>query len=259
MSYIYIKKSSSSPKTKPIVNKKKKLAFLFMVVGLFFFTSAVFPILKFQLQYAFSFRQMINPLSLKSYNGYESILETTDYTQISNWFINDPTTNNNKIFYNANDSISANNSISTNSPISTNNSISTYLLTIPKLKIKDAIVTIGSMDLKKSLIQYPQTTLPGQLGNTVIFGHSVLPQFFNPNSYLTIFSTLYRLEQGDEIEIKYDNNQYKYIINEMFEVKPTDFSVLEQRFDQKNLTLITCSPPGTYLRRLIIKATLKNN
>lgn len=211
-----------------------------MIIGLIFFLSAIIPILKFQFQYSSNLRQMINPLSLKSYNSSQTILGsvTTDYTQISNWFIADSSSNN-QIF--------------------SNNNNSTYLLTISKLKIKDAVVTIGSMDLKKSLIQYPQTALPGQLGNTVIFGHSVLPQFFNPKSYLTIFSTLYKLQQGDEIIINYDNVEYKYIIDEMFEVKPTDFSVLEQRFDQKNLTLITCSPPGTYLRRLIIKASLSLN
>lgn len=255
MSYIYLKKSPPKPKPK-IVNKKKKLAFLFMIIGLFFFASAVFPILKFQIQYSLNLRQMINPLSFKSYNGYDSILESTDYTQISNWFINDPTRSS-RVFSNITNPASENNFISSN------NSVSTYLLTIPKLKIKDATVTLGSidlnMDLKKSLIQYPQTTLPGQLGNTVVFGHSVLPQFFNSKSYLTMFSTLYLLEQGDEIYINYNNEKYKYIVNEMFEVKPTDFSVLEQRFDQKLLTLITCSPPGTYLRRLIIKASLVSN
>lgn len=211
-----------------------------MIIGLGFFLSAAVPILKFQFQYSSGFRQMINPLSLKSYNGSQTILGavTTDYTQISNWFVTD-SSNNNQIF--------------------SNDSNSTYLLSIPKLKIKDAVVTIGSMDLKKSLIQYPQTALPGQLGNAVVFGHSVLPQFFNPKSYLTIFSTLYKLEQGDEIIINYDKVEYKYIVDEMFEVKPTDLSVLEQRFDQKNITLITCSPPGTYLRRLIIKASLSLN
>ena len=112
------------------------------------------------------------------------------------------------------------------------------------------------MDLEKSLIQYPQTALPGQLGNTVVFGHSVLPQFFNSKNYLTIFSTLYKLEQGDEIILRYDKSTYKYVVEEMYEVQPTDLSVLEQRFDSKTLTLITCSPPGTYIRRLIIKSQL---
>lgn len=236
MSYIYLKKIPPTPKTKKLA-KKKVLAISLLCLGLLFFASAIFPIIKFQLQYSVNFNQLINPLSLQNYNTSQNILgsATTDYTQISNWF-DSGSSSSNQIF--------------------SNDKTFTYLISIPKLKISNAVVTLGSMDLKKSLIQYPQTALPGQLGNTVIFGHSVLPQFFNPKSYLTIFSTLYKLKQGDEILIDYDDVQYEYIIDEMFEVKPTDLSVLEQRFDQKNLTLITCSPPGTYLRRLIIKASL---
>ena len=240
MSYIYLKKLPPSSKNK-LIAKKKKVAIIFMVIGLFFFLSAIFPILKFQLQSSLSFSQMINPLSLKSYNGSQNILGTvtTDYTQIANWFVADSDSNNSQIFSNDNNS--------------------TYKISIPKLKIKDAIVSIGSMDLKKSLIQYPQTALPGQLGNAVVFGHSVLPQFFNPKSYLTIFSTLYKLKTGDEIIISFDKSEYKYVVEEMYEIQPTDLSVLEQRFDSKNLTLITCSPPGTYIRRLVIKTTLAIN
>lgn len=236
MSYIYLKKIPPTSKAKKKA-QKKIFAISFLCLGLLFFASAIFPIIKFQLQYSVNFNQLINPLSLQNYNTSQNILgsATTDYTQISNWFDSDSSTSN-QIF--------------------SNDKTFTYLISIPKLKISNAVVTLGSMDLKKSLIQYPQTALPGQLGNTVIFGHSVLPQFFNPKSYLTIFSTLYKLKQGDEILIDYDDVQYEYIIDEMFEVKPTDLSVLEQRFDQKNLTLITCSPPGTYLRRLIIKASL---
>ncbi len=182
---------------------------------------------------------MINPLSTKFYNRSGNILGdlATDYTQINNWFVNDTPSQNQDNF------------IPPGSP-------TTYKLSIPKLKVHDAIVDIGSMDLKKSLIQYPQTALPGQLGNSVVFGHSVLPQFFNPKSYLTIFSTLYRLEPGDEIIVNYDNITYKYLVEEMFEVQPTDLSVLEQRFDNRYLTLITCSPPGTYLRRLVVRTKI---
>ncbi len=235
MSYIYLKKPSPSAKSK-LATKKKVVAFSLLCIGLVFLASAIFPILKFQLKYSTNFNQILNPLSIRSVNS-QNILGavTTDYTQISNWF-NSGSSNSNQIF--------------------SNDKTSTYLISIPKLKISNAVVTLGSMDLKKSLIQYPQTALPGQLGNTVIFGHSVLPQFFSSKNYLTIFSTLYKLQPGDEILIDYDNVQYEYVVSEMFEVKPTDLSVLEQRYDQKNLTLITCSPPGTYLRRLIIKSTL---
>jgi sortase A len=238
VSYIYLKKTPPAPKSKRLV-KKKRLSILFVVIGFCFLASAIFPILKFQLQYSLNFHQLINPLSIRSYNDSNNILgDATDYTQLSNWFVSDS---------------------SSPDQIFSNSSNLTYLISIPKLKIKDAVVTVGSMDLKKSLIQYPQTALPGQLGNAVVFGHSVLPQFFSPKSYLTIFATLYLLKQGDEIDVSYDDVNYKYIVDEMYEIKPTDLSVLEQRFDQKNITLITCSPPGTTLRRLVVKASLDVN
>lgn len=236
MSYIYVKKPERIPVAKA---KKKYLALIFFSLGCLIFMSAVLPILRFQLEYSKKFNQMVNPLSTKFYNRSGNILGelATDYTQINNWFVNDV------------DNQKLENFVPPGSP-------TMYRLSIPTLKVHDAIVDVGSMDLKKSLIQYPQTALPGQLGNSVVFGHSVLPQFFNPKSYLTIFSTLYRLETGDEIIIDYDNVTYKYLVEEMFEVQPTDLSVLDQRFDSRYLTLITCSPPGTYLRRLVVRSRI---
>lgn len=133
-----------------------------------------------------------------------------------------------------------------------------YQLSVPKLGISNATVVTSHTDLKKSLIQYPGTANPGDLGNTVIFGHSVLPQFFNPKNYLTIFSTLHTLEKGDEIDLTFDNIDYRYNIVDMYEVTPDNLTPLAQSYDSHRLTLITCTPPGTYLRRLIIKAELIN-
>jgi sortase A len=236
VSYIYLKKD---PPKKPKLAKRRKIIILILLLaGISLFSSAVFPILKFQLTYSGKLKQIIDPLSSDSRNRPSVLSESTaDYTQLSNWFVN------------STDSTDLINQ-------STNTNNSTYYLSIPKLKITDAMVTLGSMDLTKSLIQYPQTALPGQLGNTVIFGHSVLPQFFNSKNYLTIFSTLYKLEQGDEIILRYDKSTYRYVVEEMYEIQPTDLSVLEQRYDTKSLTVITCSPPGTYIRRLVVRATL---
>jgi len=233
VSYIYLK-----TEIKPSVNKKKKyLSLVFLFSGLLLLAFVTIPIIKFQLQYSTNLKQIINPLSLKSYNRNSSVLgDNTDYTQLSNWFTND--------------------SISSNNSLNVNDNGAKYFLTIPKLGIKEATVIIGSTDLKSSLIQYPQTALPGQLGNTVIFGHSVLPQLFNPKSYVSIFATLHTLKIGDEIIISYDGSVYKYVVSEMFEVKPDDFSVLEQRYNDKTLSIITCSPPGTYLRRLVVRAEI---
>ena len=131
-----------------------------------------------------------------------------------------------------------------------------YNLSIPNLGIFNAAVSVGGEDLSEGLIHYGGTAYPGSFGNAVIFGHSVLPQFFNPHDYMTIFSTLPTLKIGDEIIVDFDGIRYCYQIEEMVEVEPEDLSILEQRFDDSYLTLITCVPPGTYLRRLVVKARL---
>lgn len=251
MAYVYVKARESRPPLlrtlallpRPQLNfqTKRILAVGFLGFGVFLLASAILPILQFQFEYASKFGQIINPLSASFYNSDGHVLGdfTTDYTQLNNWFSADKN--------------------STNSKFISGDDVKSYTLSIPNLKIKDAVVDIGSQDLKKSIIQYPQTALPGQPGSPVLFGHSVLPQFFNPKSYLTIFSTLYRLKTGDEIYINFDGIQYKYLVSDMFEVQPTDLSILEQRFDGRYLTIVTCSPPGTWLRRLVVRAQLADN
>lgn len=236
MTYLYLKKTKAPPRPKVLNSKlKRPLAAGLFAIGLLVLSSAVWPLLQFQFTYATRLREVVNPLSSRFYNQQGNVLGEVDYTQLNNWFV------------------SNSRQLDTALPATSSN---IYYLSIPKLNIENATVEIGSLDLKRSLIQYPQTALPGQFGNSVVFGHSVLPQFFNPKSYLTIFSTLYKLKQGDEIFIDFDQIRYKYLVEEMYEVQPTDLSVLEQRFDGRYLTLITCSPPGTYLRRLIIRTRI---
>ncbi len=131
-----------------------------------------------------------------------------------------------------------------------------YFLTIPKLKIYQANVIVGARSLDKNLAQYPGTAMPGQPGNTVILGHSVLPQFFNPDNYLTIFSWLYRLKQGDRVLIDYGQKRFVYQVDDLYEISPKNLQPLRQDFHDRTLTLITCSPPGTSLRRLIVTTHL---
>lgn len=135
--------------------------------------------------------------------------------------------------------------------------VNSYTLSIPKFNIKNATVVIAGDDLSKSLIHYGGTGLPGEYGTAVVFGHSTLPQFFSPTNYKTIFSLLPTLKIGDEIFITYDGIQYRYVIYEMVVTDPTDLSPLEQRFDDSYVTLITCVPPGTYWKRLNVRARLQ--
>jgi sortase A len=117
-------------------------------------------------------------------------------------------------------------------------------------------VVIGGEDLEKGLVHYGGTAYPGEYGNTVIFGHSTLPYFFNPKDYKTIFSWLPSLNEGDEIYVNYEGVTYKYKIIEMRVVMPDDVSILEQKYDDSYLSLITCVPPGTYNHRLWVKSKL---
>jgi len=134
--------------------------------------------------------------------------------------------------------------------------VNTYTLSIPKLKIQDALVTVAGDDLSVSLVHYGGTALPGEYGTTVIFGHSTLPQFYNPKTYKTIFSLLPSLKAGDEIHITYDGISYTYSVYDLAVTGPSDLSALAQRFDDSYLTLVTCVPPGTYWQRLHVFAKL---
>lgn len=136
-----------------------------------------------------------------------------------------------------------------------------YTLDIPKLNIKNAKVGIGGTDLDKSLIQYPGTAEPGQFGAPVIFGHSVLPQFYNPSEknprrYNSIFTTIPTLKNGDEVFITHEGVQYKYVIRSRSVVKPTDVHILSQQYDARQLKLVTCWPLGTYAERIVMTAEL---
>lgn len=133
--------------------------------------------------------------------------------------------------------------------------LSLYYLSIPKLGIEQAKVTVNGDDLSKTLIHYTGT-LPGEIGNPVIFGHSTIIWFYNPNNYKAIFSKLPTLKKNDEIFTTVDRITYKYKVFEMKVVQPDDVSVLQQRNDDAYITLITCVPPGTYLRRLIVRGKL---
>lgn len=136
-----------------------------------------------------------------------------------------------------------------------------YRLDIPKLDVINAKVLVGGDNLNNSLIHYQGTALPGKAGSPVIFGHSVLRQFYNPKEtnprrYTSIFSKIMTLQAGDKIYVTVGNAKYTYMVQSKSEVKPTDTFILAQRYDAKQLKLVTCVPEGTYLRRGVITAQL---
>lgn len=131
-----------------------------------------------------------------------------------------------------------------------------YFLTIPKLNIVNAYVSTVDINLANHLVNLGGTAIPPEKGNTVIFGHSTLPQLYNSKDYKTIFANAYKLQTGDSFQITIGSVVYTYTIFSISVVDPEDTSVLAQTYDDSYVTLITCTPPGTIWKRLIIKARL---
>jgi sortase A len=94
---------------------------------------------------------------------------------------------------------------------------------------------------------------PGQVGNTVISGHSS-NDIIDPGDYKFIFARLDQVIKGDTIYVNYQSKRYTYTVTSSEVVKPTDVSKLVYKTDKPILTLITCTPLGTSLNRLLITA-----
>ncbi len=107
--------------------------------------------------------------------------------------------------------------------------------------------------LQDGVVHYPGTAVPGQAGNFFITGHS---SYFPwaPGSFKSVFARLGELHVGDEYWVYYGGDRYRYVIREKKEIKPSDVSVLDQPLSERIGTLMTCTPVGTTLRRLILVA-----
>jgi sortase A len=108
--------------------------------------------------------------------------------------------------------------------------------------------------LQDGVVHYGNTALPGQAGNTALFGHSSgLP--WHPGNYKFVFTLLDKLETGDDITINYDGKSYIYRVTSKEVVSPTNLDVLQAKDPNKHaLELITCTPVGTSTNRLVVHA-----
>ncbi len=132
-----------------------------------------------------------------------------------------------------------------------------FYLTIPKLKIEKAKVAVDSQRFDENLGHFPGAPLPGEIGNVFITGHSVLPEFYDPKNYRTIFTKLSDLEIGDDIYAQINGQTIHYIVQYAKIVDPRDLTVLAPISQNgKNLTLMTCVPPGTSTKRLVVITSL---
>jgi sortase A len=94
---------------------------------------------------------------------------------------------------------------------------------------------------------------PGQVGNTVLSGHSS-NDIIDKGDYKFIFARLDQVDKGDAIYVNYQGKRYTYTVTKKAVVAPTDVQALVFPTTKPVLTLITCTPLGTSLNRLLVTA-----
>lgn len=215
------------------------LAFL----GIFIVLYISFPIIVWQLYFAPVFASeginspipkttILTPVTIKNLLTSSISSLSTNYDNPNNWF--------------------------TNVPIQKDHyAVNSYRISIPAINITNAIISTSDTDLAHHMVQLGGSALPPDKGVTIIFGHSTLPQLFDPANYHTILANAYKIKVGDSLFTTVGNITYKYKVYSILVVNPDDTSALIQHYDDSFLELITCTPPGTLWQRLVIQSRLE--
>jgi sortase A len=121
-------------------------------------------------------------------------------------------------------------------------------ITIPSIGVSMVIVEgTGDAQLAAGPGHYPNTPLPGEVGNAAIAGHRT--------TYLHPFYDLNELVLGDPITIVTLQGVFLYHVTSSQSVLPSDVSVVDQTLTP-TLTLTTCTPRYSASQRLVVHARL---
>ncbi len=100
------------------------------------------------------------------------------------------------------------------------------------------------------------TPLPGDPGNSFLFAHSSV-DFIQASKYNSVFYLLSKLEIGDQIDIYKEGKRINFYVTEKKIVEAEAISYLTSTNSDPSITLMTCWPPGTDLKRLLVVAKEK--
>lgn len=134
------------------------------------------------------------------------------------------------------------------------------VLDIPSLGISAPLIWTKNTkdfdaDLKKGVVHYPGTALPGELGTSYISGHSSNFSWVK-SPYNQIFAKLNDLADNQSFSITVTNSQgqktkLSYVVKRRGEYLPND----QAQFANTNKSIValsTCWPPGTTAKRLVV-------
>lgn len=127
------------------------------------------------------------------------------------------------------------------------------VLNIPKINLEVAIKRgITNEILKDSVGHFENTAMPGEYGNFSVAGHRA----YTSNKF---FSNLDEVEIGDELNVLFENETFTYKVNSIEVVTPDKVEVVDSTDkNNKEITLVTCTPKYVGSHRLIVKGICKN-
>jgi len=186
------------------------------------------------------------------------VMAPTLYTKVSYYFLTDdaekdnqrsglPVSSNNDTFPVSSDQ---------NKPI-----IKEDKIIIPKINVDAPLVFVQTADnktilesLQDGVAHYPGTALPGQAGNVFVTGHSSY-YWWSGGKYNRVFTLLDKLQANDLVYIHYQGEEYIYKVRDSIVVLPKQTEVLKPTATP-TLSMMTCTPIGTNLKRLIVRADM---
>lgn len=138
-------------------------------------------------------------------------------------------------------------------------------IVIPKIRVNEAVFSEVDPQnpseylpiLKMGVAHAKGSAYPDKQGNVYLFAHSA-DAFYNVGRYNAVFFLIGKLEKGDEVDIFYQDQRYQYeviakgVVEELGIKSYLDKTISKD--DKNTVTLQTCYPPGTTLKRLLVVA-----
>lgn len=121
------------------------------------------------------------------------------------------------------------------------------IMEIPSIKLKQPVVDGITEDVIKYFLgRFPNSAMPGEVGNFAVAGHRV-------SDFTDAFINLYKVKVGDKVIVTTKDGVYTYEVDSSFIVDPDQVEVLDES-DYEKITLITCTIGSK--RRVIVTGKL---
>lgn len=125
------------------------------------------------------------------------------------------------------------------------------IIKIPKLNLEKGFTSKDDKnnDVEKGIKILEESDYPNKdKGNVLLASHS-------GTSSISHFKNLYKLSNGDEVQIIYNGNTYSYKVSRRYKIDKTGYANIKRDYSKSTLTLITCAGDN---KQIIVICELNN-